>query len=117
MHRQIKAVLRGQPVPYDAEALARIAASTEEAEKAAREAERGTAEYWILKHYQTLAGSEIQGVIVAAEARRTEVELTDSLYNVSIAPRPGHRPGMLLRLLIESARPRGRKLTLREIEG
>ncbi len=117
VHRQIKAALLGEPLPYDTEALARIAASTEEAEKAAREAERGTAEYWILKHYQTLAGSEVQGVVVAAEARRTEVELTDSLYNVTIAPRPGHRPGMLLRLMVEAARPRARRLTLREIEG
>ena len=117
VHRQIKAALLGEPLPYDIEALARIAASTEEAEKAAREAERGTAEYWILKHYQTLAGSEVVGVVVAAEARRTEVELTDSLYNVIVAPRPGHRPGMLLRLMVEAARPRARRLTLREIEG
>lgn len=117
VHRQIKAALLGEPLPYDTEALARIAASTEEAEKAAREAERGTAEYWILKHYQALEGSEVQGVVVAAEARRTEVELTDSLYNVTIAPRPGHRPGMLLRLMVEAARPRARRLTLREIEG
>ena len=114
VHRQIKASLLGRPHPYDAEALARIAATTEEAEKIAREAERGTSEYWILKYYEGRIGRQVEGVVVEAGARRTEVELEDTLYVASIAPRPDHRPGLRLRLIIESAMPRGRRLVLAE---
>ena len=115
MHRQIRAALSGAPPPYDAEALARIAATTEEAEKGARDAERGTTEYWILKHYAARAGETLEGVIVWAEGRRTEVELSDTLYTVPIAARPTHQPGARLKLVIEGSAPRARKLALREL--
>lgn len=114
IHRQIRASLRGAEPPYDAEAVARIAAGTEEAERAARDAERGAQEYWILKHYDGLVGREVEAAVLAADPRRTEVELADTLYVASIAPRPGHAPGLRLRLLVEASRPRARRLTLRE---
>jgi len=114
VHRQIKAHLRGEPLPYDGEALARIAASTDEAERAAREAERGTDEYWILRHYEERIGREVEGVIVSADARRTEVELTDTLHAAHLAPRPDHQPGRRLKLTIEASRPRAGRLVLRE---
>ncbi|HEY3175245.1 MAG TPA: RNB domain-containing ribonuclease [Candidatus Polarisedimenticolia bacterium] len=116
VHRQIKASLAGRPLPYDAEALARIAATTDEAERAAREAERGTDEYWILKHYERRIGQEVQGVVVASDARRVEVELTDTLYNVHMPARPDWGPGRRVRLTIEAARPRAGRLTLRALD-
>ena len=92
MHRQIHAALAGHPPVYDAESLARIAATTEEAEKAAREAERGTSDYWILRHYETRIGDQLEGVIVAVDPRRTEVELTDTLFTVILPPAPSTAP-------------------------
>ena len=114
MHRQIQAALAGLPPVYSAEDLARIAATTEEAEKAAREAERGTYDYWILRHYETRLGDAVEGVVVAVDPRRTEIELIDTLYTVFLSARPEHRPGARLRLIIEAVRPRARRLTLRE---
>jgi len=114
MHRQIQAALAGLPPVYSAEDLARIAATTEEAERAAREAERGTYDYWILRHYETRVGDEVEGVIVAVDPRRTEIELSDTLYTVFLPARPDHRPGARVRLTIEAVRPRARRLTLRE---
>ncbi|HKY32537.1 MAG TPA: RNB domain-containing ribonuclease [Candidatus Polarisedimenticolia bacterium] len=115
VHRQVKAALRGEPLPHSAADVARIAATTEEAERAAREAERGTDEYWTLKHYERMAGRTIEGIVVAVDARRTEVELEDTLYSVHLPPRPDHRPGQRLNLLVEGARPRARRLTLTEL--
>src|SRR5207253_2517369 len=40
-HRQLRAALRGEPLPFDAEALWRVAATCDEAEKTARDVERG----------------------------------------------------------------------------
>jgi len=114
-HRQIKASLAGDPLPYDAETLARIAATTEEAEKAAREAERATDEYWILKHYQRREGEVVEGIVVWADARRAEVELMDTLYTVTLPSSEGRETGQRLRLVIEASRPRARRLVLTEV--
>src|SRR5262249_47346801 len=114
VHRQIEASLAGSPLPYDAEAMARIAATTEEAERAARRAEAGAETYWILKHLAGRMGQEVQATVLAAEPRRTEVELADTLRPASIAPRPDHAPGVRLTLVIEEVRPREGILRLRE---
>jgi len=115
MQRQVKAWLAGSPLPYEAQEIARIAATTEEAERAARQAEAGARTYWVLKFLGGMVGEEVGGVIVEAEHRRTLVELTDSLRVVSIAPRPDHAPGQSVRLVIETVRPREGLLHLREL--
>jgi exoribonuclease-2 len=115
VQRQIEARLAGDPLPYDAEAMARIAATTEEAERTARQAEAAVEAYFILKHLAARAGEILEGVIVAVEPRRTEVELVETLTTAVIAPRPDHVPGARLRLAIEAARPREGILRLREL--
>ncbi len=115
VQRQIEAVLAGSPLPHDAESMARIAATTEEAERAARRIETGAAEYFILKHLAARAGETVEGVVVAVDPRRTEVEIQETLTVAGIAPRPGHAPGARVRLVIEEARPRQGFLRLREI--
>ena len=99
------------------EHLAVISATTEEAERAARRAEAGGTSYWILKYMSSRLGEEIEGVIVAVEARRSVVELTDTLKVISIAPRPDHVAGQRLRLVIDSAAPREGTLHVRELGG
>ncbi len=114
MHRQIRSAIAGGTPCYDAEAIARIAATTEEAERAARQAERGTDEYWILRSYESRTGQRVEGCVLACDGRRTEVELSDTLYTLQVPARPDHRPGLRIVFVVEAARPRARRLTLRE---
>jgi len=58
----------------------------------------------------------IEGIIVSVDARRVEVELTDTLYTAQLPPRPDYKPGQRLRLSIEASRPRAGRLTLREVD-
>jgi exoribonuclease-2 len=115
IHRQIKSVLRGGAPCYDTEALQRVAATTDEAERAARLAERGTDEYWTLKYLERQLGQEIEGVVVYREPRRVEVELCETLYTVSITPRPDHELGLRVRFVIEAVNPRGPSIRLRQL--
>src|SRR5262249_60725931 len=64
IHRQIKATIAGGPPVYDAEALAGLAALTDEAERVARLAERGSDEYWTLKLLEKSKGGTVEGVVV-----------------------------------------------------
>lgn len=115
MQRQVKAWLSGTTLPYEAQEIARIAATTEEAERAARQAEAGAKTYWLLKFLAGKIGEVVEGVVVEAEHRRTLVELCETLRVVTIAPRPDHAPGQLVRLVVETVRPREGLLHLREL--
>jgi exoribonuclease-2 len=114
--RQVKAWLAGEPLPYDAEGLSRIAATTEAAERAARQAEAAASRYWILKYLAQRVGEEVDGVIIHVEARRSAIELCESLHVAGIPARPDHVPGLRLRLVIEGARPRLGSIRLRQID-
>jgi len=113
-HRQIAAHLCGRTPPYDVPALQRLAATSEEIERQARMAERGTSEYWLLRYMEQRKETEVEAVIVEASGRRTDVELCETLLGASIAPRPGHAPGQGLRLRIERIVPRAGFISLRE---
>ena len=116
IHRQIKATLAGEPPVYNAETLAGLAALTDEAERVARLTERASDEYWTLKLLERSKGGTVEGVVVYRDRRRVEVELCETLYSVSIAPRPDHELGQRLRLLIESVNPRAAAIHLRQLD-
>jgi exoribonuclease-2 len=116
VQRQIEAFLAGSPLPYSSEHLARIAATTDEAERSARLAEAGVDLYFILKHLASRKGETIEGVIVSVEPRRTEVELSETLNSAWIEPRSDHVLGGRIRLVVETARPREGVLRLRQVE-
>ena len=113
---QIKSTLAGGPPVYDAEALAGLAALTDDAERIARLAERGSDEYWTLKLLERNKGGVVEGVVVFRDRRRVEVELCETLHNVSVAPRPDHELGQRLRLLVEAVNPRAASIHLRQLE-
>jgi exoribonuclease-2 len=113
-HRQVAAHLSGRTPPYDAEALLRIAATSDEAERQARIAERGSREYWLLRYLEPKAGCPVEAVITDTAARRTDVELCETLLPSTIPARPDHRPGQQVRCVIERVVPRGPLLSLRE---
>lgn len=116
IHRQIKSVLAGGPPCYDADALQGISALTDEAERIARLAERGSDEYWTLKYLEARKGTEIEGVVVYRDRRRVDVELSETLHTVGITPRPDHEPGQRLRFVIEEVHPRAPSLRLRQVD-
>jgi exoribonuclease-2 len=117
-HRQIRAALRGEPPPFDAEALWRVAATTDEAERTARDVERGTREYWILRYLESQPHDRAyEATITRAEERRTLVELTELVYLATLVPRPGHKPGRKIQVVVEAVNPRGGRLVVREVGG
>lgn len=113
--RQVKAWLARHELPYDSEALSRIAASTEAAEKAARQAESAATTYWILKYLQERVGREVEGVIIHVETRRSAVELCETLHVAGIPARSDHVPGDRVKLVIEEVQPRMGTIRLRQV--
>jgi len=116
IHRQIKSTLAGGAPIYEAEELQRLAVLTDEAERVARLTERGSDEYWTLKLLEKSKGSTVDGVVVYRDRRRVEVELSETLFNVQVAPRPDHELGQRLRLVIESVNPRATSIHLRQLD-
>ena len=107
--------LTDREVPYDAEALWQVAATTEEAERAAREVERGSRDYWLLRHLESLApDTRLVAHITRPEERRTLIELEAYAYVTAVAPRPGHKPGKRLEVVIENVYPRAGRQVVRE---
>lgn len=115
-HRQLKAALRGEKPPFDREAMQRVAATTEAAERAARTIERGNREYWILRWLE-LQPSELvlDAVVTRPEERRTLIEIHDLVYHASIQPRPEHKPGRKVRVVVDAVEPRAARLVVREV--
>jgi len=119
-HRQLRALVAGAPPPYSVEDLQRIAAAYEERERASRLAERGSRDYWLLKWIEAGVAAAapgrcvVDGIVTSAEARRTDVELSETLLAANVAARPGHAPGQALRLEVERVSARAGVLNLRE---
>jgi exoribonuclease-2 len=115
VHRQIAAHLAGRPLPYDQDAVARIAATTEEAERQARLLERARRDYWLLRWLEERTGKTAEAVVIETNARRTDIELSETLLGASIPARADHAPGQRLLLRIERVIPRASFIALREI--
>ena len=114
-HRQLEAALTGEPSPYDRDELWAIVQGCGETERAAREIERGNREYWLLRHLESLPpDTVIDAVITRPDERRTLVELEPYPYFAQLPPRPGHKPGRRLRVVIDAVNPRAGRLLLRE---
>jgi exoribonuclease-2 len=111
-HRQIAAYLSGHPLPYDAAALRRIAASTEQADAEARLAERAADEYWVLRYLERHAGRKIDGIVVEV-APRTVVLLDETRTEQPVAELHGAALGDRVQLRVERVRPRAGILHLR----
>jgi exoribonuclease-2 len=113
-HRQLKSHLRGGDLQYSREELQTIAATTEGAERTARDLERSTEEYWILKYLSGKIGQALDAVVVFAEPRKSLVLLTDLYYIAALLPSPVHYPGLRLKVILDEANPRAAKIFLRE---
>ncbi len=115
LHRQIVSRLRGRAACYDAEALRRIAATTERAEADARRAEQAAGEYWLLRHLERFAGRTVEGIVVEVEPRPI-VQLVETLLEQPVRGLAGVEPGQTVRLVVVEVVPRAGLLSLRPLD-
>jgi exoribonuclease-2 len=111
-HRQIAAHLAGESLPYDADALQRIAATTEQAEIDARRAERAAEEYWLLRYLERSSGEIVEALVVETEPRPV-VQLAETLREQPMPSLAGVEPGQRVDLRVERVNPRAGLLVLR----
>jgi exoribonuclease-2 len=116
MHRQLAAHLTGRGVPYDSEAMQRIAATTERADRDARRAERSAEDYWRLRYLERSKGETVEAVVVEAEPRPV-IQLLETLHEQPMPSLVGVEAGQVVRLCIEHVNPRAGRLILRRVDG
>ena len=109
--RQIAAALHELPPPYGAEAMQRIAATTEQAEADARRAERASEDYWLLRYLEGLTGQTVEALVLASEPRPV-VQLCETLLERPASAVAGVEPGTRVELRIERVNPRAGILAL-----
>jgi exoribonuclease-2 len=114
MHRQLAAHLAGQSPAYDAEAMQRIQATTERADRDSRRAERAAEEFWRLRYLERLTGEEVDAVVVDVEPR-TVIQLTETLHEQPMPSLTGVEAGTAVRLSIEHVNPRAGRVVLRRV--
>jgi exoribonuclease-2 len=113
--RQIAAALSGRALPYEAEALQRIAAATERAELEGRRAERASEVYWLLRYLEGFVGREIEGTVVEQDPVPV-VLLDETLLEERVPALAGAAAGSRVRLKVERVNPRAQRLILRPAE-
>jgi exoribonuclease-2 len=119
-HRQIKAHLRGQAPPYDAEALSALAPLLDARGGEASALERDGKRYWTQVHLQSRKGELLRGrVVEVAEAGkgRVSVVLEELGYVHYLSARHQATLGEELWLRIDSVDPRRDQLSARVVTG
>jgi exoribonuclease-2 len=114
MHRQLAAHLAGHSPAYDAEAMQRILATTERADRDSRRAERAAEEFWRLRYLEGLTGEEVDAVVVEVEPR-TVIQLVETLHEQPMPSLTGVAAGSPVRLCIEHVNPRAGRVVLRRV--
>jgi exoribonuclease-2 len=115
VHRQILARLRGERPPYDAEAIGRVAATTERAEADARRAEAAANEYWLLRYLEVRTGSELEATVVESQPRAI-VLLDETFQELPVRGLEGLEAGRRVRLRVVRVEPRAGVLSLRPVD-
>ncbi len=110
--RQIAAHVAGAKLPYDREAMLRLAAATERAEAEARRAERTVNDYWILRYLASRLGQQVEALVVDLDPRPI-VQLVETLWEQAVAGLGGVAVGDRVPLRIERVNPRAGVLVLR----
>ncbi len=113
-HRQIASVLAGSARPYEAEALQRIAATTEQAELDSRRIERASQRYWLLRYIEQQGARRLYGVIVSTDPRPV-VHLEETLIEQPLPSASGVPLGARIELEVQRVNPRADLLVLRAI--
>lgn len=111
VHRQIASALLSAPPPYDAEALQRVAATTERAEIDARRAERTRDRYWLLRWLAAREGEVFEGVLVDLDPR--PIVILDATATEEVVPGLTGVPGDRVRVRVTHVNPRADLVRLR----
>jgi exoribonuclease-2 len=112
MHRQIVAVLSGQPPEYDAAAMQALLAATERAESEGKRAERAMDRYFLLRWLERSQGGTVTGVVVDVMPRPIVV-LDETLLEQVVPSLVAASTGDRVRLRVERVNPRADLLVLR----
>lgn len=86
MHRQLKALWQGEPVPYTEDELRLVLASTDQAQSTANLVQRQSYRYWLLKHLQELGEQPLKALVLDVQEERVLVQLTDFLLDLPLVP-------------------------------
>lgn len=118
-HRCIKAVLRGEASPLDADAWDQILAVSLPASTDAAQAERESRRYWTLEHLRRQGSSPVHSAVVMGTLSGEEVQAVLLFPDLGLEWnwKPGHpvQAGQELRLRVKAADPRADRLVLQEV--
>ncbi len=105
--RQLVSFLKGEPLPYDADALESLIQETAAALQSARTMGRDTHRFWVLKHLKRKAKKKetICGVVVRNDGPQYQVELEEVFIPVLVKSRLKLQRGDSVELTIQSVEP------------
>jgi exoribonuclease-2 len=118
--RQVSAFLRGEQMPYDEDALMKIAATVENTTREAMMTERETKRYWTLHFLKALQNEQVEAIVTgypAGDTTRAEVFITACAFRVQVNLKKRVPLGEQITLVVVRADPRQDFVQLREVGG
>ena len=116
MHRQLKASLRGEALPYDVEALRALCQTVERCTAAVRRVEYETRRYWTLKHLAQNPTKVFTAVCVRPMRHRWLVAIEGLAQRALIRTRRRLQPGIALAVKVDTVNARRNKVVMKEAE-
>jgi exoribonuclease II len=116
MHRQLKASLRGEAPPYDAEALRALCQTVERRTGAVRRVEYETRRYWTLKYLAQNPAKVFTAFCVRPMRHRWLVALDELAQRALIRTRRRLQPGVALAVTVDTVNARRNKVVMKEAE-
>jgi len=110
--RQLKAWLRGAPLPYTHEDAQALAGSAEAAAGETAAAERESIQYWLYTWLLARRGEPLEAVVLFERDGKFMVELTDCAHRVFVKSRKRWAVGERIRVKVDGAHPRRGEITL-----
>jgi len=116
MHRQIKAHLRGEAPPNDAEALRELGQHVERQTAAVRRVEYETRRYWTLKHLAQNPTKVHTAVCVRQVRQRWLVAIDTLAQRALLRTKRRLHPGTALAVVVDAVDPRRNRVVMRAAE-
>lgn len=114
-HQQIVGLLADGSGPHSAKDLDDALRRTAYARESARDIERSSQRYWLLRHLESLVGVSLEAVVIEGVARGCLVELSETLLT-AFCPLDGHMvvtPGTSLQVVLTHVSARAGTFRLR----
>ena len=114
MHRQMKASLRGEELPYDDRALRELCNHIERQSAAVRRVENESRRYWTLKHLEQNPSKVHAAVCIRPVGNRWLVAIDAVAQRALIRTKRRLQTGMGLAVVVDKVDPRRNKIVMRE---